>query len=557
MRHNYIKRLFTALLLFCSTVAMAHDFEVDGIYYNITSQNKTVGVTYKGTSSTQYSDEYSGAVIIPENVTYNGSTYSVTSIGEGAFSRCTTLTSVEIPNSVTSIGEDAFYSCTGLTSVTIPNSVTSIGENAFSFCTKLTSVEIPNSVRSIGESAFSNCRTLTNVHISDLAAWCNIDFADEKANPMYFAGNLYLNAKLVTELVIPEGVTNIKDYVFYNCNCLTSVEIPNSVRSIGEKAFYSCEKLTNVHISDLAAWRNIDFADEYANPMYFARNLYLNAKLVTELVIPEGVTNIKDYVFYNCKCLTSVEIPNSVRSIGESAFYGCTGITSVTIPNSVKSIGNYAFANCSSLTNLHIEDAGTALSFGSYGNSENGSTRFKGCPLVNIYIGRNLSYYYNEDYNYSAPPFSDLGTLRSVIIGDSVTSIGTDLFLNSAIKSIIIGSSVKYIGNTYRTTLEKVVNHSSLYITKGSRDNGGIAYYADYVYNYGTTVGDFVFSRLNGVNYLVAYTGNETSIELPADYNGGNYEIAADAFSGCHQLVSVVIPNSVTSIGNEAFEDCI
>ena len=134
MRHNYIKRLFTALLLFCSTVAMAHDFEVDGIYYNITSQNKTVGVTYKGTSSTQYSDEYSGAVIIPENVTYNGSTYSVTSIGEGAFSRCTTLTSVEIPNSVTSIGEDAFYSCTGLTSVTIPNSVTSIGENAFSFC---------------------------------------------------------------------------------------------------------------------------------------------------------------------------------------------------------------------------------------------------------------------------------------------------------------------------------------------------------------------------------------------------------------------------------------
>ena len=426
MKHNYIKRLFTALLLFCSTVAMAHDFEVDGIYYNITSQNKTVGVTYKGTSSTQYSDEYSGAVIIPENVTYNGSTYSVTSI---------------------------------------------------------------------------------------------------------------------------------EDEAFYGCKELTSVEISNSVTSIGEKAFYGCTKLTNVHISDLAAWRNIDFADKYANPMYFARNLYLNAKLVTELVIPEGVTNIKDYVFYNCNCLTSVAIPNSVTNIGAYAFYGCTGITSVTIPNSVKSIGSGAFAGCNSLTDLHIEDGGTELSFGSYGSAA-ASTRFAGCPLVNIYIGRNLSYYYNEYDNNSQPPFSDLGTLRSVIIGDSVTSISSYMFLNSAIKSIIIGSSVTSIGNIYRTTLEKVVNYSSLNITKGSSDNGGIAYYADYVYNNCTTVGDFVFSTLNGVNYLVAYTGNETSIELPADYNGGNYEIAEDAFSGCHQLVSVVIPNSVTRIGNGAFEDC-
>ena len=343
--------------------------------------------------------------------------------------------------------------------------------------------------------------------------------------------------------------------MFYNCNCLTSVEIPNSVTSIGEKAFYGCTKLTNVHISDLAAWRNIDFADKYANPMYFARNLYLNAKLVTELVIPEGVTNIKDYVFYNCNCLTSVAIPNSVTNIGAYAFYGCTGITSVTIPNSVKSIGSGAFAGCNSLTDLHIEDGGTELSFGSYGSAA-ASTRFAGCPLVNIYIGRNLSYYYNEYDNNSQPPFSDLGTLRSVIIGDSVTSISSYMFLNSAIKSIIIGSSVTSIGNIYRTTLEKVVNYSSLNITKGSSDNGGIAYYADYVYNNCTTVGDFVFSTLNGVNYLVAYTGNETSIELPADYNGGNYEIAEDAFSGCHQLVSVVIPNSVTRIGNGAFEDC-
>ena len=135
MKHNYFKHLFAVLLLLCSTVAMAHDFEVDGVYYNIINESdKTVEVTYKGDSYDNYSDEYTGTVSIPESVTYNGTTYSVTSIEFGAFSGCTGLTSITIPNSVTSIGEAAFFNCAGLTSITIPNSVTSIGMYAFYFC---------------------------------------------------------------------------------------------------------------------------------------------------------------------------------------------------------------------------------------------------------------------------------------------------------------------------------------------------------------------------------------------------------------------------------------
>ncbi|MBR6191603.1 MAG: leucine-rich repeat domain-containing protein, partial [Prevotella sp.] len=147
--------------------ARAHDFVVDGIYYNITSSSVpyTVAVAYKGTTSAQYSGRYSGAVTIPESVTYNGVTYSVTSIGNYAFSSCSGLTSVTIPNSVTSIGERAFDYCSGLTSVTIPNSVISIGNYAFSSCSGLTSVTIPNSVTSIGSYAFSGCRGLTSVTI--------------------------------------------------------------------------------------------------------------------------------------------------------------------------------------------------------------------------------------------------------------------------------------------------------------------------------------------------------------------------------------------------------
>ena len=185
-------------LLCCMSVS-AEDFEVDGIYYNITTDN-TVAVT------SGYYGSYSGEVKIPESVTYSGETYSVTSIGDETFSNCWYLTSVEIPNSVTSICESAFGDCRSLTSVEIPNSVTSIGEGAFVGCSSLTSVEIGNSVTSIGDHAFEDCSSLTSVEI-------------------------------------PNSVTSIGFAAFYECSILASVEIGNSVTSIGDHAFEDCKKL--------------------------------------------------------------------------------------------------------------------------------------------------------------------------------------------------------------------------------------------------------------------------------------------------------------------------
>ena len=237
MKHylpNSLRALFLSLAVLLSLPMLAVEVEIDGINYELIAKAKQATVIAKSMG------EYSGEVVIPEFVEHEGIAYSVTSIGYGAFSGCSGLTSVTIPNSMTSIGVYAFSGCSALTSVTIGNSVTSIGQDAFSGCSGLTSVTIGNSVTSIGTSAFENCSGLTSVHISDIAAWCNIDFADYDSNPLNYAHHLYMNGEEVKDLVIPNSVTSIGTSAFSGCSGLISVTIPNSVTSIGTSAFYGC-----------------------------------------------------------------------------------------------------------------------------------------------------------------------------------------------------------------------------------------------------------------------------------------------------------------------------
>ena len=248
--------LLSAILTFAT--CNAYGFCSDGIYYNILSEtDRTVAVTYLYPNG----NSYSGEITIPKKLIYSGKTYTVTRIGYHAFSYCSSLTSVTIPNSVTSISDGAFEGCQRLTNVTIGNSVTSIGDYAFYNCSRLTAVTIPDSVTSIGDEAF------------------------------------------------------------YICSSLTAVTIGNSVTSIGDYAFSGCDSLTDVYISDLKAWCNITFTNSTSNPLCYADNLYLNGELITDLVIPNSVSVIKDYAFYNCKSITSITIPESVITIKSSAFY--------------------------------------------------------------------------------------------------------------------------------------------------------------------------------------------------------------------------------------------
>ena len=276
------------LSIFFSISASADVVEVDGIYYDISETTATVTYGKK---------EYSGDIVIPESITYENSKYSVTSIGDWAFSYCTGLTSITIPNSVTSIGNYAFWDCYGLTSVTIPNSVTSIVDYVFSYCTGLTSITIPNSVTSIGDGAFSGCSGLTSI-------------------------------------TIPNSVTSIGELAFDECSGLTSITIPNSVTSIGDYVLNRCDGIKNTII---------------VNDMF----VYLPKTYTGHYSIPENITKIIGGAFEDCSGLTSVTIPNSVTSIGGHAFFYCSGLTSVTIPNSVTSIGDWAFDCCDNLKNVY------------------------------------------------------------------------------------------------------------------------------------------------------------------------------------------------------------
>jgi len=381
-----ISLTFAAALL-APMSATAEEF---GLYtYTVTDGQATI---------TDFNSAYAGALSITN--TLGGC--PVTSIGYEAFSFCTGLTSVTIPDGVTSIGAYGFDACFGLTSVTIPDSVTSIGDGAFYKCPALTSVTIPDGVTSIGDRAFYGCTALTSVTIPAGVTSIN-------AYAFYYCPAL-------TSVTIPAGVTNIGDYAFFDCEGLTSVTIPAGVTNIGDWAFSYCTSLTSVlftgdapdvgsnpfdqtpatifYFPGTAGWGN-SFAGRPATPLltYVVDNGGVTISDIDEyftgtfLTIPETlagypVISIGDSAFSCCSSLTSITILSSVTTIGDKAFSYCSALTSVTIPSSVTSIGYSAFRDCPSLTSVTIPESVTSI----------GVFAFSGCTaLTSVAIPFNIT----------------------------------------------------------------------------------------------------------------------------------------------------------------------
>ena len=540
------------------TIQNSVKFIDDDAFYNCINLNSLVlpdGIDTLGTDILFNTPLFNNSVYWEDGVLYIGN-YLVSAkaslagdytVKEGtvaildyAFSNCSLLKNVFIPNSVTYLGKYAFNNCINLGQVTLPSNITAINAYTFSGCEQLKSINIPNGILSIGNYAFSNCSALTNVTIPDSVQeihkyafnnCANINYEIVDGNLKYIGNWLFgvvddtlTSANLkettigifyeafeycdeLTSIVIPNSVKSIGDYTFYSCDSLATVTLSNNLLYIGEYAFDSCESLTSItlpkslisigndafdacdsltavyYTGSIADWCNILFDYNDANPLRNNADLYINGTKVVELTIPNGITKINDYAFAGCTSITSIILPNSVTAIGENAFSYCYNLTEVIMSNNLVEIGEYAFYQCKAL--------------------------------------------------------------MSITIPQSVETIGYDAFY-------------------YCEKLIAVRNYSDLDIVAGDSDYGYVGYYADTIFTTADidkeiffTSGDFVFYK-NGDNeyFLVGYNGTSATVVLPDTINGEAYSIFSYAFSGASHVTSITVPKTVKSIQKGAFYGC-
>ena len=531
---------------------------------------------------------------------------NLTSITDNMFAGCTSLTNIEIPNSVTSIGGAAFYCCTSLTNIEIPDSVTSIGDSAFYNCNSLTNVVIGNSVTSIGDSTFENCKSLKKIKIGngvnsigsksflgciqleEVVIPKNVSYLGSRVfekcknlNTVQVLGSVevipylaFSSCSNLTNVSFSEGVKKVDTYAFVSCSnletiilpqsteiignnafegcrSLSSIHIPSNVKSIGKHAFSDCINVNNIYIQDVKSWCEIDFYDGtnvFSSPLdngYQINgdiNFYINGVLTTDIVIPEGVTAIKSR-YFTYTSITSITLPNSVTEISSGAFGYCKNLKNVTMSKNLTSIGDSAFGGCTSLENIAIPEGVTKISERAFYNCTS---------LIDITIP-------NSVRTIEANAFYNCSKMKNVNFSEGLLDIGEAAFYGcNGLTSIVIPKGVKTIGSSAFSNCHFI---TSVTIPDSVTYIGTSAFYG-YRYN------NLYIENLDA--WCKIEFGNLYSIPLWGDgnlyLNGELIEnlvipssvtsIGDYAFYGCSSFTNIEIPDSITSIGSDAFRSC-
>ncbi len=476
---------------------------------------------------------------------------NVVLVDEYAFTKCAALKSVKFGKSIMVINKYAFSECTALTELDFNNGLTVINDGAFDGCTGLTKVKIPASLNAVGLYAFHNCTALNRVDITNLSAWCKIAFLDATANPLYYAKNLYLNDYIINKLEIPATVTTIGAYAFINDENITSVSMPNTVTKIGTEAFDGCTNINRVDILSIQAWCGIEFADPTANPLYYAKSLYINDELQTDIVVPDGVTEIHDYAFYNCSGLTRVILPESVTAIGKEAFYHNTSLAKISIRKDVTEIGVRAFEGCEGLNRVYIYDlaAWCGIDFKTEKETDTEATSNPLYYAHSLYLNDQLV----TDLQIPAGTveikpfaFQHCTSATNLNVPNSVTAIGKYAFDGcSAIKKAVIGTGMTAIGEGAFQNCKAM---------KSIDIKAGITSLGDYAFRKCESLESIVLP--SGVTRIGKYTFEGCSSLKSASIPTGVITIGEGAFQNCSVLEDMTVPNGVTAIETLAFQNC-
>lgn len=548
------KLFIAALTLMSPILANAENFVKDGVYYNYIKGTNNVEVTYRGSYSSTYKDEYIGDIIIPEKVTYGTTEYTVTAIGWSAFSSCKRVKSVVLPETIKEIGFSAFSMCDSLTSINLPESLETIDSNAFFYCKNLQNLHIPKNVSSINNSFIQSSDKLGN-------------FTIDENNEHYTIVDGVLFTKDMSTLVIctgakqgsytiPDGVNTIYYSAFESCNKITSLTIPASVNNIQNRAFTSCYKIEEIHLQsetlptiDAEAFNEYDAKifvpagsiDEYKSnavwskfPEIYALGTKVKGSkfvvddityLVTETnskvsVTYQGVNQWSDNNYSgNIVIPSSVEIDGltfDVTGIGAWAFSYCDKVESLSIPASVDSIGNNAFLS-TKMKSIQID-------------AENP----KYMTQNNMVLTKDKS-----SLLFCIPNESG-----KIVIPDGVTYVANDAFSNISIATLVVPESVEKFGNSQVEAIYSIewnaINCLDTHFPFGDHGNQ---------FTTSVTFGNKVEHIPSG---LCCYMTSLTSVELPKSIKS----IGTRAFMGCNGLTEITIPDGVTLMGGEIFNYC-